>query len=127
MPFVLHDFLALVIALVAQKPPVPVGQPPRPDVLKTICASEFGRGMFARVDVFHDASGVVAVLALRPDITQFSHAPHTYFGPDGASLLVVPDRPVTDEERRTDPVLRKQEALLRNLTNRRSESCDKLR
>jgi hypothetical protein len=96
---------------------------PRADVLKAICASQFGQGDFASVDVFRNASGAVMVLALRPDITRFTHAPHTYFGSDGTSLLVVPERPVTPEERKSDPVLRKQDELLRSLTKGRSTSC----
>jgi hypothetical protein len=96
---------------------------PRATVLKAICASEFGQGDFARVEVFRNASGAVVVLALRPDITRFTHAPHTYFGPTGSSLLVVPERPVTPEQRKTDPVLRKQDDLLRGLVGGASASC----
>ena len=54
---------------------------PRPDVLKTICATEFGRGDMARVDVLLDKANSVKVLVLRPDLTRFSHPPHTYFAP----------------------------------------------
>lgn len=107
----------------------PAAAPKEPslDVLKAICASEFGQGDFARVDVFRDASGAVALLALRPDIERLTHAPHTYYGPDGASLLVVPDRPVTSEERKTDPVLKEQDELLRGLSESRSVSCSRHR
>ena len=96
---------------------------PRADVLKTICASQFGQGDLASVEVFRSASGAIKVFALRPDITRFTHAPHTYYGPDGTSLLVVPDRPVTAEERKSDPVLGKQDELLRSLTKGGSTSC----
>jgi hypothetical protein len=96
---------------------------PRADTLKAICASEFGQGDFASVSVFRNASDAVAVLALRPDINRFTHAPHTYYGPDGASLLVVPERPVTPEQRATDPVLRRQAELLQGLVERESAFC----
>jgi hypothetical protein len=96
---------------------------PRPDVLKKICATEFGRGDMARVDVLLDKAKAVKVLVLRPDITRFSHAPHTYFDPDGSTLLVVAERPITPESARTDPVLRKLDALVRDLTPGRSMYC----
>lgn len=96
---------------------------PRPDVLKRICATAFGRGDMARVDVLLDRASVVKVLVLRPDITQFSHAPHTYFGADGATLLVVPERPITPGEAKTDPVLTKRDALTRGLTPGRPVLC----
>ena len=79
------------------------------------------------MDVYRDAAGAVAVLALRPDISEFTHAPHTYFGPDGTRLLVVPERPITPEERRTDPVLRKQDELLAKLVKGDSERCEGFR
>jgi hypothetical protein len=100
---------------------------PRADVLQAICKSQFGQGDLAEVEVYRNASRAVTVLALRPDLTRFTHAPHTYYGPDGTSLLVVPDRPVTQEERKSDPVLRKQDELLRSLTKSASTSCSKHR
>jgi len=108
----------LVVALVSAQ-----STGPRPDVLKAICATDFGQGEMARVDVLFDKARVVKVLALRPDITRFSHAPHTYFGPDGTTLLVVPERPITPEQARTDPVLLKQQALVRDLTPGRAVYC----
>ena len=105
----------------AQTPPV--AKEPSPDVLKAICASEFGKGDLARVDVFRARNGATAVLALRPDITRFTHAPHTYYGPDGVSLLVVPERPLTSEQIKNDPVLQKRDALLRNLEQGGSRFC----
>ena len=100
---------------------------PRANVLKTICASELGQGNFARVDVFRNASGAVRVLALRPDINRFTHAPHTYYGPDGTSLLTVPERPVTPEQRKTDAVLRKQDELLLGLKESGAKFCSENR
>ena len=96
---------------------------PRADVLKKICASSFAQGDMARVDVLLDTAKVVKVLALRPDIARFSHAPHTYFGPDGSTLLVVPERPITPEQAKTDPVLLQQKALLRDLTPGQPTYC----
>ena len=96
---------------------------PRPDVVKKICATTFGQGM-ARVDVLLDKTKAVKVLALRPDISRFSHAPHTYFDPDGSALLVVPERPITPEQARTDPVLLKLESLVRGLTPGRATYCN---
>jgi hypothetical protein len=96
---------------------------PRPEVLKRICATEFGKGEMARVDVLLDKEKAVKVLVLRPDIGRFSHAPHTYFAPDGSTLLVVAERPITPEEAKTDPVLLKQSALVRDLTPGRSVFC----
>ena len=96
---------------------------PRPAVLKAICATEFGRGDMARVDVLYDKDKVVKVLVLRPDIMRFSHAPHTYFDADGATLLVVPERPISPAEAQSDPVVRKAGALTRGLTPGRAVSC----
>lgn len=96
---------------------------PRPEVVKKICATSFGQGEMARVDVLLDKARTVKVLALRPDISRFSHAPHTYFGPDGSTLLVVPERPITPEQARTDPVLLKQAALVRDLTPGKAVYC----
>lgn len=96
---------------------------PRPAVLKAICATEFGRGDMARVDVLYDKDKVVKVLVLRPDIMRFTHAPHTYFDAGGAKLLVVPERPITPEEAKTDPVLRKASTLTRGLTAGRPAYC----
>lgn len=96
---------------------------PRPDVLRKICASKFGQGDMARVDVLLDREKVVRVLALRPDIQRFSHAPHTYFGPDGSTLLVVPERPMTPEQAKTDPVLLELGTLTRGLEPGRPVLC----
>jgi hypothetical protein len=96
---------------------------PRPAVVKKICATSFGQGEMARVDVLLDRAKAVKVLALRPDITRYSHAPHTYFGPDGTTLLVVPERPITPEQAKSDPVLLQQQALLRDLTPGRPVYC----
>ena len=114
-------WLLVMVSIQAQ------GLPPRPDVLKKICATEFGQGDMARVDVLLDKAKAVKVLALRPDISRFSHAPHTYFGPDGATLLVVAERPITLEQAKTDPVLLQQEALLRGLTPGRAVYCSNRR
>ena len=108
----------LVVSLLAMQ-----AVTPRPDVLKKICATAFGQGDMARVDVLLDKAKTVKVLVLRPDISRFSHAPHTYFGPDGSTLLVVPERPITPEQARTDPVLLQQQALLRDLTPARPVYC----
>ena len=108
----------LVVAFVSAQATLP-----RPDVLKKICATTFGQGEMARIDVLLDKATAVKVLALRPDISRFSHAPHTYFGPDGSTLLVVPERPITPEQAATDPVLLQQRALLRDLTPGRPVYC----
>lgn len=96
---------------------------PRADVLKKVCATEFGQGEMARVDVLLDKTRAIKVLALRPDITRFSHAPHTYFGPDGSTLLVVAERPITPEQAKSDPVLLQLRALLRDLTPGQAVFC----
>jgi hypothetical protein len=98
-------------------------QKPRAEVMKAICASQFGQGDLARVTTFRNASRAIVVLALLPDINRFTHAPHTYYGPDGKSLLVVPQRPVTPEERQRDPVLKRQDELLRGLVESESTFC----
>jgi hypothetical protein len=118
----LATWLVLAALVSAQAP-----GSPRPEVVKQICAGEFGQGEMARVDVLHDKAGVVKVLRLQPDIRRFSHAPHTYYGPDGATLLVVPERPITPEEAKTDPVLVKLEALTRDLKPGRPVSCSAYR
>ena len=100
---------------------------PRAVVLKAICSSQFGQGDFARVEVFRNASGEVGVLALRPDINRFTHAPHTYYTPEGMSLLVMPERPVTPEELKSDPLLRKQDDLLKGLIASGSKFCSEHR
>jgi hypothetical protein len=104
---------------------LPAVQPtgPRPEVLKTICATQFGQGDMARVDVLLDKAKAVKVLVLRPDIRRFSHAPHTYFAPDGSTLLVVAERPITPEQARTDPVLLKLRALISDLAPGRPVFC----
>lgn len=96
---------------------------PKPAVLKTICASEFGQGEMARVDVLLDKGGAVRVLRLQPDIRRFSHAPHTYFSPDGATLLVVPERPLSADEAKTDPVQVELTKLTRDLVTGRPAYC----
>ncbi len=96
---------------------------PRPQVLKKICATEFGQGEMAYVDVLLDKNKAVKVLVLRPDIRRFSHAPHTYFGPDGSTLLVVAERPITPEQAATDPVQVKLRTLTRDLTPGRAVFC----
>lgn len=100
---------------------------PRPEVLKTICATEFGQGDMARVDVLLNKAKAVTVLVLRPDLTRFSHAPHTYFGPDGATLLVVPERPITREQAKSDRLLLEVQALTRDLTAGKPVFCSKHR
>jgi hypothetical protein len=100
---------------------------PRADVLKTICASEFGQGDMASVDVFRNTSGAVAALVLRPDISRFTHAPHSYYAPDGSPLMIVPERPVTPAARNTDPVLKQQDELLRTLVESESTPCSQHR
>lgn len=112
-------WLLLLMTLVS----VPQGTAPRADVLKAICATRFGQGDMARVDVLLDKAGTAKVLALRPDITRFSHAPHTYLDGNGTTLLVVAERPVTPEEAKTDPVLRKLASLTRGLTPGRPVYC----
>jgi hypothetical protein len=96
---------------------------PRPEVLKAICATEFGQGEMARVDVLLDKKGAVKVLVLRPDLRRFSHAPHTYFAPDGSTLLVVAERPITPEQAKTDPVQVELRTLTRDLTSGRPVFC----
>ena len=113
--------VAVWLFIVALVPAQAIG--PRPDVVKKICATSFGQGEMARVDVLLDKARAVKVLALRPDITRYSHAPHTYFGPDGTTLLVVPERPITPEQAKSDPVLLQQLALLRDLTPGRPVYC----
>ncbi len=118
--------ITFVLAAVLWLAPAPQKEP-RPDVLKKICASQFGQGDFARIEVFYDKAGSVAVLALRPDINRFTHAPHTYYGPDGATLLVVPERPIAAEQAKSDPVLQKLDALMRDLKEGQSKVCSSYR
>ena len=100
---------------------------PRRDVLRRVCASPFGAGDFARVEVYRNKAGAVAVLALRPDIQQFTHAPHTYYRPDGAELLVVADRPVVKGDPESDALVSKLAALLRDLRGGGSQFCSEYR
>lgn len=62
-----------------------------------------------------------------PEEPRANHAPHTYYGPDGTSLLTVPERPVTPEQRKTDAVLRKQDELLRGLKESGAKFCSEYR
>lgn len=96
---------------------------PRPDVLRTICATEFGQGDMARVDVLLNKAKAVTVLVLRPDLRRFSHAPHTYYAPDGSTLLVVAERPITAEQAKTDPLLLKVKVLTRDLLPGKAVFC----
>ena len=96
---------------------------PRIEVLQGICGSELGQGDFARVLVFLDEDRRIRVLQLQPDITRFTHAPHTYFGPDGTPVLVVAERPLTPGAPERDPALIKRSELLRGLVEGGSVLC----
>jgi hypothetical protein len=95
-------------------------------VLQTICASEFGGGM-ARVTVWRDAAGAGKLLELSPDLSRFSHPPMVLHDAQGQELLFIPERPVTPEERKNDPVLQKAEALRAGLSpDKNATFCEEL-
>ena len=81
---------------------------------KNICASEFAAGN-ADISVFRDNTQEVKLLVLEPDIGRFHHAPWTYYDSNGKQLLMVPERPMSPEERAKDPVIQKMEALKKGL------------
>lgn len=81
---------------------------------KKICASEFAAGS-ADISVFRDNTQEVKLLVLEPDIGRFHHAPWTYYDSNGKQLLMVPERPMSPEERAKDPVIQKMEALKKGL------------
>ena len=82
---------------------------------KKICASEFAVDD-AEILLFRDESKALKLLVLRPDISRFSHAPWTYYDLNGEQLLIVPERPMSAEQRAADPVIQKMEALKKGLT-----------
>jgi hypothetical protein len=63
-----------------------------------LCSTADCNGTFARLEVFHDAAGRLAIVRYRGDFRRCSHPPAIYFDKEGKQLAVVDDWLRVDKE-----------------------------